>query len=74
MSLAKVREMENELRHYWQVMQCPIGMSLSEYRDELEVLSDMTDWPVLKAACDRGAARFTTTGKLAGRAIEERRA
>lgn len=63
--MTKVREMEFELRYFWQLMQKPADMTLAEYKDELEVLHEMTDWPALKAACERAMARFTPTGKAA---------
>lgn len=54
-----------ELQHYWRVMQAGVAndTSLTEYRDELEVLSLHTDNPTLRAMCQKSLTRFDSLGR-----------
>jgi hypothetical protein len=53
--------MENELKMWWTLVserraafrRDPFDPIVEEYRDELEVLHEMTEWPGLKALCGR---------------------
>lgn len=58
-SKTRTLAMENELRMYWQLMRRGAELyqadrkdpELDEVRDELEVLRDYTDWPLLRTRC-----------------------
>ena len=58
---ASARELQT--RHYWRTMQAGIAKtSLTEYQDELDTISVMTDSPALKEACRRNIHRFDHLG------------
>jgi len=54
---------ELHTRYYWKTMQDGIAKtSLTEYQDELDTISIMTDSPILKEACWRNIHRFDHLG------------
>lgn len=61
--------MELQLIHYWRVMQAGVTVTtISDYKDELDLLSLMTDWPALRATCQKSSVRFDSTGATVLRA------
>lgn len=61
--MSKLSRRELELRQYWLVMQEGVAQAtVSQYRDGLDALAHYSDWPRLKAACSRSAARFERAG------------
>lgn len=64
---------DNEARHYWRLAQ-NVAVTraagappdeMTEWIDELEVLREMTDWPLLKERCTRLIASVTIGQQIA---------
>ena len=55
----ELSQRELELRHYWRAMQ-NAGRVFPEFdsREELDLLSEMSEWPRLREAAARNVGRF----------------
>lgn len=51
--------LETQALHYWNMMQrAPLDLPQSELREELDVIGQITESPVLKDLCIRNQGRF----------------